>query len=50
MGVPALLAWLDKCKAEESMAGTMKDPEVWVEAYKIFLGANSFTGAGVTKP
>lgn len=49
MGVPALIAWMDKCKAKESVAGTVKDPESWVEVYKKFLSADYFERAGVAK-
>eukprot|EP00903_Cladosiphon_okamuranus_P011550 g10873.t1 len=45
--VPALLAWMEKCRAQESVAGTVKEPAVWVELYKMFLGANYFERAGV---
>lgn len=48
--MPALLAWLDKCKAEESVAGTLKDPEIWAELYKEVIGVDYFTKAGVVKP
>lgn len=50
LGVNALTAWLDKCRAKESVAGTVKDPAIWAELYKKFLGANYFTRAGVAKP
>lgn len=30
-----------------SVAGTVKDPAVWEELYKMFLGANYFERAGV---
>eukprot|EP00752_Nemacystus_decipiens_P016123 g14418.t1 len=46
IGVPALLAWMDKCRAQESVAGTVKDPAVWVELYKMFLGIDYFERAG----
>lgn len=29
------------------VAGTVKDPEVWKELYKMFLGVNYFERAGV---
>ena len=47
--VPALLAWMEKCRAKESVAFTLKDPAVWAELYKKFLGANYFVRAGVAK-
>ncbi|CAM9243640.1 unnamed protein product [Ectocarpus sp. 6 AP-2014] len=49
MEVPALVAWIDKCRARESVAGTLKDPAMWAELYKMFLGANYFERAGVAK-
>lgn len=30
-----------------AVAGTVKDPKVWEELYKMFLGANYFERAGV---
>eukprot|EP00904_Undaria_pinnatifida_P013553 jgi/Undpi1/9328/HiC_scaffold_26.g11786.m1 len=47
--VPALVAWMDKCRAKESVAFTLKDPAIWAELYKKFLGANYFVRAGVAK-
>lgn len=49
LGVPALMAWLDKCRAQDSVAGTLKDPAIWAELYKKFLGADYFVKAGVAK-
>lgn len=50
MGVPGVLAWLKKCRAKESVAGTMKDPEIWAELYHDFMGIDYFVRAGVAKP
>ncbi|CAM9822839.1 unnamed protein product [Pylaiella littoralis] len=47
--VPALVAWIGKCREKDSVAGTVKDPAVWAELYKMFLGANYFERAGVAK-
>ncbi|CAM9470422.1 unnamed protein product [Scytosiphon promiscuus] len=47
--VPALVAWMDKCRARDSVAGTLKDPAMWAELYKKFLGVNYFERAGVAK-
>lgn len=49
IGVPALIAWMNKCRAKESVAGTLKDPAGWVELYKKFLGIDYFAQAGVVK-
>lgn len=43
------MAWIDKCRAQDSVAGTLKDPAIWAELYKKFLGANYFVKAGVAK-
>ncbi|CAN0405950.1 unnamed protein product [Ascophyllum nodosum] len=47
--LPALVAWMEKCRAKDSVAGTVKDPAEWVELYKNFLGANYFERAGVAQ-
>lgn len=40
---------MDKCRARESVAGTVQDPAMWAELYKKFLGVNYFERAGVAK-
>lgn len=40
---------MDKCRERDSVAGTVKDPAMWAELYKMFLGANYFERAGVAK-
>lgn len=47
--VPALVAWLDKCRGKESVAGTVKDPAVFIELYEKFVGGNYFEKKGVAK-
>lgn len=49
IGVPALMGWMEKCRGRDSVAGTLKDPALWAELYKKFLGANYFERAGVAK-
>lgn len=46
---PALVAWMEKCRAKDSVAATLKDPALWAELYKKFLGADYFVRAGVAK-
>lgn len=50
LDAPALVAWLEKCRAQESVAGTLKDPAEWQALYERFLGVNYFVKAGVAKP
>lgn len=47
--VPALVAWIDKCRGKESVAGTVKDPASFVERYKKFLGPTYLERAGAAK-
>ena len=47
--MPALVGWVEKCRSKESVASTHKDPALWAELYKKFLGADYFVRAGVTQ-